>query len=103
MEISRLCDAYGALLTEHRLEILREFYDYDYSLAEIAENFGFTRQAALGSIRKAEKQLMSYEDKLGYVKKSDLVKASLRDLADNIGQMDPNEAKEKLVRLIDGM
>ena len=99
--ISRLCDAYGALLTEHRLEILREFYDYDYSLAEIAENFGFTRQAALGSIRKAEKQLLSYEDKLGYVKKTDVLKASLKSLADKMGSIDADEAKEELVRLID--
>ncbi len=103
LEMSRLCDAYGALLTEHRLEILREFYDYDYSLAEIAENFGFTRQAALGSIRKAEKLLLSYEDKLGYVKKSDMIKASLRDLADNIGQLEADEAKARLIRIIDGL
>ncbi|MCH5160619.1 MAG: DNA-binding protein [Clostridiales bacterium] len=103
LEISRLCDAYGALLTEHRLEILREFYDYDYSLAEIAENFGFTRQAALGSIRKAEKQLFDYEAKLGLIKKSDELKTALRQLADDMGNIGDDEARERLVKLIEGI
>ncbi len=67
MTVSRLCDAYGALLTEHRREVIRDFYDYDLSLAEIAENRGVTRQAALCSIRQAESQLRDYESKLGLV------------------------------------
>lgn len=62
--ISRLCDIYGALLTEHRRDILRSYYDDDLSLSEIAENFGITRQAALCSIRQAEAQLTEYERKL---------------------------------------
>ncbi len=69
LEISRLCDAYGALLTEHQSETLRDFYDYDLSLAEIAENRGITRQAALCRIRQAEKQLKEYESKLKLVER----------------------------------
>lgn len=46
LNISRLCDVYGALLTDHRREIVRNYYDDDLSLAEIAENFSITRQAA---------------------------------------------------------
>ena len=40
LNVSRLCDVYGALLTEHRRELIREYYDNDLSLAEIAENSG---------------------------------------------------------------
>ncbi|MDE6401763.1 MAG: hypothetical protein K2L54_04030, partial [Clostridiales bacterium] len=65
LNVSRLCDVYGALLTDHRRELVREYYDNDLSLAEIAENSGITRQAALCSIKQAEKQLKDYEQKLG--------------------------------------
>lgn len=92
LSISRLCDAYGALLTEHRREILRDFYDYDLSLAEIAENFGITRQAALCSIRQAESQLKDYESKMGLVEKSDKLTARLTALSQEL-ESDIDKAK----------
>ena len=41
---SVLLDFYGPALTEKQRAILTEYYDEDLSLAEIAENFGITRQ-----------------------------------------------------------
>ncbi|MCM1367278.1 MAG: hypothetical protein NC184_00495 [Roseburia sp.] len=84
LSISRLCDAYGALLTDHRLELVRAYYDDDLSLAEIAENFGITRQAALCSIKQAEKQLRRYESKIGYVELSDRLIGELDLLSEQI-------------------
>ena len=99
LNVSRLCDAYGALLTEHRLEILRSYYDDDLSLAEIAENFGITRQAALCSIKQAEKQLNSYEQKLGLLAKSDKIEKSLAEL-DTVIDSDIANAQAKLKQLL---
>lgn len=44
VEFNRLLDFYGALLTEHRREIVRQYLEEDLSLQEIADSMGITRQ-----------------------------------------------------------
>ncbi len=100
LEISRLCDAYGALLTEHRRDMIRSYYDCDLSLAEIAENKGITRQAALCSIKQAEKQLRGYEDAMRLVEKSDKLRDSLNGLAAEL-ESDIDKARTTVLRLLD--
>ena len=99
LNITRLCDAYGALLTEHRREIIRSYYDYDLSLAEIAENLGITRQAALCSIKQAEKQLLSYESKLKVVETSDRLQAQIDRILSDI-DTDVDLAKKELRQIV---
>lgn len=98
LSISRLCDAYGELLTEHRRDFIRAYYDDDLSLAEIAENFGITRQAALCSIKQAEKQLRLFESKIGYVELSDKLDAELELLSEQIAS-DISAAKSTVDRM----
>ena len=71
LQISELNDVYGALLTEHQHDVLTNYYDYDLSLAEIAENDGVSRQAVRDAIVKAEEQLTVFEEKLGLLEKSE--------------------------------
>ena len=99
LNITRLCDAYGALLTEHRLEIIRSYYDYDLSLSEIAENFGITRQAALCSIKQAEKQLLEYEAKLKIVENSDRLQRQIDQAISDI-DTDIDKAKQDLRQIV---
>lgn len=99
LSITRLCDAYGALLTPHRLEIIRNYYDDDLSLAEIAENFGITRQAALCSIKQAEKQLLEYEAKLKIVENSDKLQRQI-DSALDVIDTDAERAKQELRQIV---
>ncbi|MDE7405478.1 MAG: DNA-binding protein [Clostridiales bacterium] len=99
LNVTRLCDAYGALLTPHRLEIIRNYYDDDLSLAEIAENFGITRQAALCSIKQAEKQLLEYEAKLKIVENSDKLQRQI-DSALNVIDTDVDRAKQELRQIV---
>ena len=96
LNVSRLCDIYGMLLTEHRREIVREFYDYDLSLAEIAENFGITRQAVLCNIKQAESKLCEYEKALGIAEKTDKLAGELRAVLDVL----PNGAADVRARLL---
>ncbi len=99
LNISRLCDVYGSLLTEHRREIVRSYYDYDLSLAEIAENFGITRQAALCSIRQAEEKLNGLEEKLGIMDKSDRLVKELNELYGKVvGNSDAQSTIARLMR-----
>ena len=102
LNISRLCDVYGALLTDHRREIVRDYYDGDLSLAEIAENFGITRQAALCSIKQAEKQLKDYEAKLGMLERTDELETQLQSLLSELDS-DVQKAQARLQTLIDDL
>lgn len=63
--IGKLNDVYGALLTAKQTELIRQFYDDDLSLGEIAENEGITRQAAHDAIAKGVAALKKYEATLG--------------------------------------
>lgn len=64
-EISVLMDFYGQLLTARQLEILDMHYNSDYSLGEIAEELGISRQGVYDGIKKGKESLMSYEERLG--------------------------------------
>lgn len=66
--MSELNDIYGTLLTPHQSEIIKSYYDYDLSLAEIAQNNGVSRQAIRDVLVKAGEQLVAYEQKLGILK-----------------------------------
>ena len=59
-----LLDFYGSLLSERQLYIMNLYYNEDFSLAEIAEEVGITRQGVRDAIKKAEKILYETEDKL---------------------------------------
>ena len=66
-EISMLFDFYGDLLTDRQKTVLDYYYGDDYTLSEIAEYAGISRQAVHDTVHKAEKALRSYESVLGLV------------------------------------
>ena len=63
--LSALFDLYGALLTEKQQECLRMHLFEDFSLSEIGEELGISRQAVYDNIHRSEKAMASYEEKLG--------------------------------------
>ena len=73
MRFPLLLDAYGALLTERKRELLDYYYNEDYSLSEIAEITGLSRQGARDGIRKAEEELRMFEATLSFVRFSEAV------------------------------
>ena len=66
---SLLLDIYGQTLTGKQREVMELYYNEDLSLSEIAENQEISRQAALDSIRRAEKHLRQMEERLGMLSK----------------------------------
>ena len=70
VEISMLWQIYGKLLTEKQYEYINYYYNEDLSLSEIAENDGITRQAVRDIIKKGERKLFEYEEKLLFMKKT---------------------------------
>ena len=96
---SGLNDVYGVLLTPHQREIIRNYYDYDLSLAEIAENSGISRQAVRDVIVKAVEQLKFYEDKLGFSEKIKIMDGGISDALSSLEQGAYDDAKNVLKRL----
>ena len=70
VKISILCQLYGKLLTEKQYEILNDYYNNDLSLSEIAQNSEITRQAVRDILKKGEKKLFEYEEKLNFMKRT---------------------------------
>ena len=68
-KISLLYDFYGRLLTEKQRQVMALYHEENLSLAEIAEEFGITRQGVHDTLKKAEHLLTEYEEKLGLVAK----------------------------------
>jgi predicted DNA-binding protein YlxM (UPF0122 family) len=67
-EITLLYDFYGELLTEKQKNVIELYYLNDLSLFEIAEEYDITRQAVLDMLKRTEKLLKQYEDKLHLTK-----------------------------------
>jgi len=69
VQISMLSEIYGKMLTEKQLDVLKDYYDQDLSLAEIGTDKGISRQAVRDMIKKGEKKLFEFEEKLGFMKR----------------------------------
>lgn len=69
IEMSMLYDFYGQLLTAKQQEIWKLYHEDDYSLSEIAQAVGISRQGVHDAVKKAEKSLHEYEVKLRLVAK----------------------------------
>lgn len=62
--MNALFEFYAALLTDKQMNYIELYYADNYSLAEIAEEFGVSRQAVYDNIKRTEKILETYEMKL---------------------------------------
>ncbi|HUX46887.1 MAG TPA: putative DNA-binding protein [Desulfosporosinus sp.] len=68
-EMALLADFYGPLLTEKQRNVWDLHYQQDLSLAEIAEVEHISRQAIHDLLKRTERILAEYEDKLGLVRR----------------------------------
>lgn len=106
MKFPLLLDAYGVLLTERKREILDYYYNDDYSLSEISELTGISRQGVRDSIKKSEEEIYGYESKLKIVEKHEkaselceCVKAKIQRFAQSKDSDVSAEASEILALL----
>ena len=67
--MAMLFDFYGDLLTERQKEFYDLYYNEDLSLAEIAENYGISRQGVRDVIVRAEAAMTEIEDKTHIIRR----------------------------------
>ena len=85
--MAMLYDFYGDLLTDRQKEFYDLYYNEDLSLAEIAENYGITRQGVRDVIVRAEAYLTEIEDRTGLIRRFHTMQSQLREIADCVRQV----------------
>jgi len=96
-EILILFDIYGNLLTEKQKNVMDYYYNDDLSLSEIGENSNISRQAIHDTIKRCEKLLYEYEEKLQLLKKNYILektKSKVNDLLEELTFLDNQEVND---------
>ena len=83
VEIGFLLDLYGNILTEKQKLSMDLYFQQDFSLSEIAEQLGITRQAVRDSLLRAETTLYDTEAKLGLMKRFDNIRKLMIETYEN--------------------
>ena len=100
VEKSLLFDFYGELLTQHQKEVYGEYIQNDLSTTEIR---GISRQGAYDLIKRCEKILTDYENRLHLVEHFQKVKktvASIHTCAEEIAECDDKSiVREKIAQI----
>lgn len=87
IKTSILLDYYKELLTEKQKDIMELYFNQDLSLAEISELTNTSRQAIYDIIKRCNKLLVDYEDKLKLMKKNDKIKSEKEFIIKKINRL----------------
>ena len=101
IKISMLLEFYGKLLTLKQYNLLNDYYNNDLSLSEIAENENITRQAVRDFLKKGEKKLFEYEEKLEFMKKNIVQEEKIDEILSEISKIENNFTDEEIVNVLD--
>ncbi len=103
VEISILCDLYGKLLTDKQFELLNDYYNNDLSLSEIAENNSITRQAVRDIIKKGEKKLFEYEEKLLFMKRMSNQEKTIEHVLSELTKIEKTSSDKKVAQILESV
>ena len=80
VEQTLLYDFYGELLTEHQRSVYEDVVLNDYSCTEVAQERGISRQGVHDLIRRCDRTLLGYEEKLGLIAKFQKTKEKVTEI-----------------------
>ncbi len=103
-KLNLLYDFYGQLLTKRQQEVMNLYYEENYSLSEIAQEFNISRQGVHDSLKSAEKSLYEYENKLKLVERFENTRIAVETIDRHIEELvdkseDDLEIKNKLLEI----
>jgi len=107
LSMTLLFDYYGDLLTDKQKTYFDLYYNQDFSLAEIAEEEGISRQGVYDALTRAEAILLNFEEKTGFVKRAAerkrLVEEICREATALQGLAGAEKAANAILAACDGM
>ena len=103
VKLSILCQLYGKLLTEKQYELLNDYYNNDLSLTEIAENNGITRQAVRDNLKKGEKKLFEYEEKLLFMKRTLNQEKKIQKVLDELTKIQSDYSDNQIASVLENI
>ena len=86
-EKTLLYDFYGELLTKHQKEIYELYHLNDLSLGEISEQLEISRQGVHDTLKRCDKQLENYENKLQLIDKFLINKQNVEKISNNANEI----------------
>ncbi len=98
-EQALLYDFYGELLTAHQKNVYEDVVINDFSLSEIAEEQGITRQGVHDLITRCNKLLYGYEDKLHLVAKFLDTKKAVNEINELTKQYISSKDEECVIKI----
>ncbi|CCY53260.1 uPF0122 protein COPEUT_00364 [Coprococcus sp. CAG:782] len=93
---SMLYDFYGELLNEHQKSVYEDVVNNDLSYSEIAKINNISRQGVYDIIKRCDKILEEYEDKLHLVEKFSVASARLTEVMACIDELKEMNTDERL-------
>ncbi|MFW5914003.1 MAG: YlxM family DNA-binding protein [Bacillota bacterium] len=84
LRVNQLFAYYKPLLTDHQREMIHYYYEENYSLHEIAEILGVSRNAVHDQLKRTVDKLEDYEQKLGLLKHAETRSAIIEQLEASI-------------------
>ncbi len=99
LEQTLLYDFYGELLTEHQRQVYEDVVLNDFSLSEVAENRGISRQGVHDMIRRCSRSLEEYESKLHLVEKFLTIRENVEQIRSLTREQKECPAPEVMARI----
>ncbi len=100
IRLNSLYDYYGKLLTDNQKQSFYYYYRMDYSLSEIAELIGISKQGVSDNLKRATKELEFYEENLKLLKKSTKIKGFL-DQIESVTSKEDNKNNIEISNLVE--
>jgi Uncharacterized protein conserved in bacteria len=99
-----LFDFYGELLTDRQKQYIDLHWNEDWSLAEIAEKYGLTRQGVWDILRRAEATMRGLEEKTGLVRRYLERRTEIEGIRRQLTELLPdNEASRDILARLEGL
>lgn len=95
VEQGLLYEFYGELLTQHQRKIYEGVVYENLSLSEIAAEAGISRQGVHDIIKRCDKALLAYEEKLQLVARFVKIKERMKEMDALTQEYEQNELQDK--------
>ena len=95
VEQGLLYDFYGELLTEHQRQIYEGIVYENLSLSEIAAEQGISRQGVHDIVKRCDRALLAYEERLQLITRFMKIKERIKEIDALTGCYEEHETEDK--------